>query len=162
MFQKSPAPMEIRTFLEEPAKVAETMYKSSNVMSIPKVYNSIDIQYFSNFKPNIFHRFIIFPPEYFRPSAEFPTEYFRPSAGLSNNSPSPATAQIQINIIRYIPLYSISHQVMGFYDIITMSLLTAIPIMYTFPMILAHLFKIQGYKITDQTECNQLVSKLNI
>lgn len=51
---------------------------------------------------------------------------------------------------------------MGFYDIITMSLLTAIPIMYTFPMILAHLFKIQGYKITDQTECNQLVSKLNI
>ena len=51
---------------------------------------------------------------------------------------------------------------MGFYDIIAMSLLTAIPILYTFPMILAHFFKIQGYKITDQTECNQLVSKLNI
>jgi len=29
-------------------------------------------------------------------------------------------------------------------------------------MILAHLFKIQGYKITDQTECNQLINKLNI
>jgi hypothetical protein len=51
---------------------------------------------------------------------------------------------------------------MRIYDIIAMSLLTAIPILYTFPMILAHFFKIQGYKITDQTECNQLVSKLNI
>jgi hypothetical protein len=51
---------------------------------------------------------------------------------------------------------------MGFYDILAMSLLTAIPILYTFPMILAHFFKIQGYKITDQTECNQLISKLNI
>ena len=51
---------------------------------------------------------------------------------------------------------------MGFYDIIAMSLLSVIPILYTFPMILAHFFKIQGYKITDQTECNQLVSKLNI
>jgi hypothetical protein len=29
-------------------------------------------------------------------------------------------------------------------------------------MILAHFFKIQGYKITDQAECNQLISKLNI
>lgn len=51
---------------------------------------------------------------------------------------------------------------MGFYDILAMSLLTTIPILYTFPMILAHFFKIQGYKITDQTECNQLISKLNI
>lgn len=51
---------------------------------------------------------------------------------------------------------------MGFYDILAMSLLTTIPILYTFPMILAHFFKIQGYKITDQAECNQLISKLNI
>jgi hypothetical protein len=51
---------------------------------------------------------------------------------------------------------------MSIYDILAMSLLTAIPILYTFPMILAHFFKIQGYKITDQTECNQLISKLNI
>ena len=43
-----------------------------------------------------------------------------------------------------------------------MSLLTSIHILYIVPMIVAHLFKIQGYKITDQTECNQLISKLNI
>ena len=43
-----------------------------------------------------------------------------------------------------------------------MSLITTIPILYTFPMIVAHFFKIQGYKITDQTECNQLINKLNI
>ena len=51
---------------------------------------------------------------------------------------------------------------MAIFDIIAMTLLTTIPIFYTFPMIVAHLFKIQGYKITDQTECNQLISKLNI
>jgi hypothetical protein len=51
---------------------------------------------------------------------------------------------------------------MGFHDILAMSLLTLIPMMYTFPMFLAHVFRIQGYKITDQTECNQLISKLNI
>ncbi len=43
-----------------------------------------------------------------------------------------------------------------------MSLVTSIPILYTFPMILAHFFKIQGYKISDQTECNQLINKLQI
>jgi len=51
---------------------------------------------------------------------------------------------------------------MAIFDIIAMALITTIPIVYTFPMILAHLFKIQGYKITDQTECNQLINKLNI
>ena len=51
---------------------------------------------------------------------------------------------------------------MTIFDIITMALITTIPVIYTFPMILAHLFKIQGYKITDQTECNQLINKLNI
>jgi hypothetical protein len=51
---------------------------------------------------------------------------------------------------------------MAVFDIIAMSLLTTIPILYTFPMIVAHLFKIQGYKISDQTECNQLIHKLNI
>jgi ATPase family associated with various cellular activities (AAA) len=51
---------------------------------------------------------------------------------------------------------------MAIFDIIAMALITTIPIIYTFPMIVAHLFKIQGYKITDQTECNQLISKLNI
>jgi hypothetical protein len=51
---------------------------------------------------------------------------------------------------------------MGFYDIFVMSLITTIPILYTFPMILAHLFKIQGYKITDQSDCNQLINKLKI
>jgi hypothetical protein len=34
--------------------------------------------------------------------------------------------------------------------------------LYAFPLILGHFFKIQGYKITDQTECNQLITKLNI
>ena len=51
---------------------------------------------------------------------------------------------------------------MGGFDIIAMSLVTTIPILYTFPMIMAHFFKIQGYKISDQTECNQLINKLNI
>ena len=51
---------------------------------------------------------------------------------------------------------------MAISDIILMSLITTIPVLYTFPMIVAHLFKIQGYKITDQTECNQLINKLNI
>jgi hypothetical protein len=51
---------------------------------------------------------------------------------------------------------------MGTFDIIAMSLLTTIPLLYTFPMIIAHFFKIQGYKITDQTECNQLINKLKI
>jgi len=51
---------------------------------------------------------------------------------------------------------------MGVFDIIAMSLITTIPILYTFPMIMAHFFKIQGYKISDQTECNQLINKLNI
>jgi len=51
---------------------------------------------------------------------------------------------------------------MGVFDIIAMSFLTTIPILYTFPMIMAHFFKIQGYKISDQTECNQLINKLNI
>ena len=51
---------------------------------------------------------------------------------------------------------------MGISDIIFMSLVTSIPILYTFPMVMGHFFKIQGYKITDQTECNQLMSKLNI
>jgi hypothetical protein len=51
---------------------------------------------------------------------------------------------------------------MAIFDIIAMALITTIPILYMIPMIVAHLFKIQGYKITDQTECNQLISKLNI
>jgi hypothetical protein len=41
---------------------------------------------------------------------------------------------------------------MGFYNILTMSLLTTIPILYTFPAILAHFFKFQGYNITDQVD----------
>jgi len=51
---------------------------------------------------------------------------------------------------------------MAISDIILMSIVTTIPILYTFPMILAHFFKIQGYKISDQTECNQLINKLQI
>lgn len=51
---------------------------------------------------------------------------------------------------------------MAIFDIIAMSLITTIPILYIAPMIVAHLFRIQGYKITDQTECNQLINKLNI
>jgi len=51
---------------------------------------------------------------------------------------------------------------MAISDILLMSLITTVPILYTFPMILAHFFQIQGYKISDQTECNQLINKLNI
>ena len=85
MFQKSPAPMEIRTFLEEPAKVAETMYKSSNVMSIPKVYNSIDIQYFSNFKPNIFQTFSNFQPNIFGQAPSFQPNIFGQAPSFQPN-----------------------------------------------------------------------------
>jgi hypothetical protein len=51
---------------------------------------------------------------------------------------------------------------MSLFDIVTISLLSCIPLLYALPLILGHFFKIQGYKITDQTECNQLITKLNI
>lgn len=51
---------------------------------------------------------------------------------------------------------------MALLDILTLSFLTCVPLLYAFPLILGHFFKIQGYKITDQTECNQLITKLNI
>ena len=51
---------------------------------------------------------------------------------------------------------------MSLFDIVAISLLTSIPLLYVLPLILGHFIKIQGYKINDQTECNQLITKLNI
>lgn len=47
-------------------------------------------------------------------------------------------------------------------DIIFISLLSSLPLLYVIPLVIGHVFKIQGYKITDQTECNNLITKLNI
>ena len=51
---------------------------------------------------------------------------------------------------------------MSLFDIIAISLLTSIPLLYVLPLILGHFIKIQGYKINDQTECNQIITKLNV
>jgi len=91
----------------------------------------------------------------------FQTEYFRPFTDFSAFGRPSKIRQFYINrsvcILLYFPISK-----MAIFDIILMSLATTIPILYTFPMILAHFFKIQGYKISDQTECNQLINKLQI
>lgn len=51
---------------------------------------------------------------------------------------------------------------MSLFDIVAISLLTSIPLLYVLPLILGHFIKIQGYKINDQTECNQIITKLNV
>ena len=51
---------------------------------------------------------------------------------------------------------------MPLFEIIAISLITSLPLLYVCPMLIGHFFQIQGYKITDQTECNQLISMLNI
>jgi hypothetical protein len=43
-----------------------------------------------------------------------------------------------------------------------LSILSSFQIFFIAPLLIGHLFRIQGYKITDQTECNTLVKKLNI
>jgi ATPase family associated with various cellular activities (AAA) len=43
-----------------------------------------------------------------------------------------------------------------------LSILTSFQLFLIAPLLIGHLFRIQGYKITDQTECNTLIKKLNI
>lgn len=43
-----------------------------------------------------------------------------------------------------------------------LSILSSFQIFFIAPLLTGHLFRIQGYKITDQTECNTLIKKLNI
>ena len=43
-----------------------------------------------------------------------------------------------------------------------LSILTSLQFFFIAPLLIGHLFRIQGYKITDQTECNTLIKKLNI
>jgi len=43
-----------------------------------------------------------------------------------------------------------------------LSILTSLQFFFIAPLLIGHLFHIQGYKITDQTECNTLIKKLNI
>ena len=47
-------------------------------------------------------------------------------------------------------------------EFVILSMLTSLQILFVGPLVVGHLFRIQGYKITDQTECNTLVKKLNI
>jgi hypothetical protein len=43
-----------------------------------------------------------------------------------------------------------------------LSILSSFQIFFIAPLLIGHLFRVQGYKITDQTECNTLIKKLNI
>lgn len=48
------------------------------------------------------------------------------------------------------------------FEIILLSLLTSLQVFLVIPLIVGHMFKVQGYKITDQTECNTMITKLGI
>jgi hypothetical protein len=47
-------------------------------------------------------------------------------------------------------------------EFVILSILTSFQLFLIAPLLIGHLFRIQGYKITDQTECNTLIKKLNI
>jgi len=47
-------------------------------------------------------------------------------------------------------------------EFVILSMLTSLQILFVGPLVVGHLFRIQGYKITDQTECKKMVKKLNI
>jgi hypothetical protein len=47
-------------------------------------------------------------------------------------------------------------------EFVILSILTSLQFFFIAPLLIGHLFRIQGYKITDQTECNTLIKKLNI
>lgn len=47
-------------------------------------------------------------------------------------------------------------------EFVILSILTSLQFFFIAPLLIGHLFCIQGYKITDQTECNTLIKKLNI
>jgi hypothetical protein len=47
-------------------------------------------------------------------------------------------------------------------EFIIFSILTTFQFFLIVPLLIGHLFRVQGYKIIDQTECNTLIKKLNI
>lgn len=47
-------------------------------------------------------------------------------------------------------------------EFVILSILSSFQIFFIAPLLIGHLFRIQGYKVTDQTECNTLIKKLNI
>jgi len=47
-------------------------------------------------------------------------------------------------------------------EIVILSIVSSFQLFLIVPLLISHLFRIQGYKITDQTECNTLIKKLNI
>lgn len=47
-------------------------------------------------------------------------------------------------------------------EFVILSLLTSLQFFFVFPLVIGHVFRIQGYKVTDQTECNTLIRKLKI
>lgn len=47
-------------------------------------------------------------------------------------------------------------------EFVILSILTSFQIFFIAPLLIGHLFRVQGYKITDQTECNTLIKKLDV
>ena len=47
-------------------------------------------------------------------------------------------------------------------EFVILSLLTSLQFFFVVPLVIGHVFRIQGYKVTDQTECNTLIRKLKI
>jgi hypothetical protein len=47
-------------------------------------------------------------------------------------------------------------------EFVILSILSSFQIFFIAPLLIGHLFRIQGYKITDQTECNTLIKKLDV
>ena len=47
-------------------------------------------------------------------------------------------------------------------EFIFFSLLTSLQFIFVVPLVIGHIFRIQGYKVTDQSECNTLIRKLEI
>ena len=47
-------------------------------------------------------------------------------------------------------------------EFIFFSLLTSLQFFFVVPLLIGHIFRIQGYKVTDQSECNTLIRKLEI
>ena len=47
-------------------------------------------------------------------------------------------------------------------EFVLFSLLTSLQFFFVVPLVIGHIFRIQGYKVTDQSECNTLIRRLEI
>lgn len=47
-------------------------------------------------------------------------------------------------------------------EFVLFSLLTSLQFFFVVPLVIGHIFRIQGYKVTDQSECNTLIKRLEI